>query len=45
MTIALWGQLVLDFDGDHYMQMATHDSVVFLFVGVTSGEFNGIKLY
>lgn len=40
VMIALWANHATEFDADHYMEMATHNPVVFLFVGFTCKEFN-----
>ncbi|CAL4932136.1 unnamed protein product [Urochloa decumbens] len=40
-VVALWNEHAESFDAEHYMQMAMQGPVVFLFVAVTCGEFQG----
>ncbi|XP_066308314.1 replication protein A 70 kDa DNA-binding subunit D-like [Miscanthus floridulus] len=41
MVVALWGEQAENFDAERYMEMATREPVIFLFVGVTASIFNG----
>ncbi|CAL5049621.1 unnamed protein product [Urochloa decumbens] len=40
-VVALWNEHADSFNAEHYMQMAIQGPVVFLFVAVTCGEFQG----
>jgi hypothetical protein len=44
MVVALWGEQAESFDAEHYMEMATRELVILLFVGVTASLFNGALL-
>ena len=39
--MALWNEHAESFDAEHYMNMATQGPVVFLFVALTCGQFDG----
>jgi hypothetical protein len=44
MVVALWGEQAESFDAEHYMEMATREPVILLFVAVTASLFNGALL-